>query len=187
MATCRTFLPPEYCFNIPTSSFSQESSWTVTECYTRSALNLKTKLSLLTDITGPTHQRTTSAVVMLTMQNRNPESEYHAQATVRLYDEKAGRLLKEKTEERKVEGGRSYVKFVVDVGLQEDIEATNSKKLQLQVKVRVDERQTLKTYWEKVMLHRSGKAANQTPDNTNSRTIEHYREKHLHSIHNITW
>ncbi len=109
-------------------------------------------MSLLTDVTQITQQRTTSAVILLTVQNWNPKCEYDAKATVTLYDEKAGRILKKRKERRKIEERKDYVKFTVDVGLHQDIESSSSKKLQLQVKVQVDERQTYKTYWEKLMI-----------------------------------
>ncbi len=72
-----------------------------------------------------------------------------------LYDEKAGRILKESTEERKIDDTKDYVKFMVSLGPQQEIEKSRSRKLQLQVKVRLDERHTLRMYWDKLTVSNS--------------------------------
>lgn len=144
-AVSKSALTPEYKYNIVKKEFFHDSTWTKTEWYSKGKLHLVTTLSLLTDITQPTQQRTTSVVIWVTVQNWNREYKYEARATVTLYDEKAGQILKEKTEPRKFE--TNYVKFVVDMGPHQNIEKSNSKKLQLRVKVRVDEYQLYREYW----------------------------------------
>ena len=144
---CRSALPLEYGFWIKKAEFSKDGSWTKTEIYTKGHLKLETQVGLLTDVTLPTQQRTTSAVIMVTVQNRKPESEYEAKARVKLYDEKAGHILKKSKEKRKIEKSRNFVKFTVDLGKQQDIEKSKSKKLQLQVKVRVKEKSTHRGEW----------------------------------------
>ena len=133
--------------------FSRISNWGKRESYLKGNLSFEFSIGLLTDVTQPTtQQRTSSAIVMLTVPNRKPECEYEVRTTVTLYDEKDGRILKENTEKRSIGENMSYVKFMVDLGSQQEIEKSKSKKLQLQVKVRVDERCQYKTYWDKLTV-----------------------------------
>ena len=152
---CRTALPPEYSFSIPKSEFSPESSWLKTEHYVRGNLAVETRVSLYTDDTLPTQQWTTSAVIVLIMQNRKPKCKYDAKVTATLYDENIGCIFKESTEEGKIDDGSDCVKFTVGVGMYQDIERTQSKRLQLQVKVQVDEKELYKSYWEKLVVSSS--------------------------------
>ncbi len=148
----RTASPPECCINIPKQEFSKDSTWTITKRYSKGKLTLETQVSLLADVTQPTQQRTTSVIIQLTVKSWNPNCEYNAEARVILYDEKAGRILKKSEEKRKIEKRKDYVKFTVDIGAHREIEESKSKKLQLQVKVQVDESRTYRNYWENVIL-----------------------------------
>lgn len=91
----------------------------------------------------------TSAVILIRTPNQKPGCSYRGSAKVILHDPIAGTLLSESdAEERDFEEGRDRVKFEVSVGSHANIEQCQSKKLKLQVKVRVQE----KTYWQNIKM-----------------------------------
>lgn len=91
----------------------------------------------------------TSVVILICVLNKKREYLYKASARVILHDPIYGTLLFESdTEERQFEEGRDRVKFEVGVGSQANIEQCRSKKLKLQVKVRV--MQQAVEYWQMV-------------------------------------
>lgn len=86
---------------------------------------------------------------MILTPNMKQDCSYKGSAKVILYDPTSGTLLSESdAEERDFEEGRDRIKFEVGVGSHAIIEQCQSKKLKLQVKVRVQEN----TYWQNIKM-----------------------------------
>lgn len=99
---------------------------------------METKVSLLTNIIdSATHYRTSRAVILLTVENRNLKHRYEVETEVTLYDAKFGPFLRESTTlKQMIKDGEDYMKFDVDIGPENVIKKC---KLQLRVKVKVIE------------------------------------------------
>ena len=141
----RIAIPPEYEFTILKEEFSSANNhiptWKRTRKYSCGAIELRTTVSLSTDICQRTGERTTSAVVLITVTNWNEKSSYTGSAKVIFLDPLSAMLLNESdVEERDFEKGHDYVKFEVGMGSHGNIERCPSKKLKVQVKVRVQEK-----------------------------------------------
>ena len=80
-------------------------------------------------------------MVLITVTNWNKEYSYTGSAKVIFLDPLSATLLNESdVEERDFEKGHNYVKFEVGMGSHRNIEQCRSKKLKVQVKVRVKEK-----------------------------------------------
>jgi hypothetical protein len=141
----------EYDFTIPRSEFSSTdnyiSTWKQSREYNEGVIKLKTTVSLSTDICQRTGERVTSAVILITVRNWKQDNTHTGSASIIFYDPITGTLLSEsKLEERIFEEGHNYVKFEVSMGSHTSIEQCRSKRLKLQVKVRVQEQ----AFWQNI-------------------------------------
>ena len=99
---------------------------------------MKTTTSLSSNTNYETNSNCeTNTIVTIKVKDAKLDCQYRSFVKVALYDPKTGSILSEKEEEGSFKGECDHIEFTLSLGSQRDIVSCTSRRLTLQVKVKV--------------------------------------------------